>query len=164
MLAVAACTQTLMEEGVARSVTVRRISVLTDNITHYSVRGLPISRARFADELRNHIQQELGERAQPAGNAELIVVVKRVWLKSPGESLFMGGPSFIDAEVTVRRVSDGGIIAGPTKFSGVSQQQRLGGIFGAISAPSAQDDYQQTLRGFAIRINQALFEGGATTY
>ncbi len=164
ILALGACTQTLMEARVAQSVTIRRIVILTNSITQYSVREMAVTRARFAADLERHIRAELGNRVQPDGNAELIVVVKRIWLKSPGQSFLIGGPSFIDADVTVRRIADGLIIAGPTSFSAVSHHRRWGGIIGAMGAPSAQDDYLQTLRGFAVRINEALFEGGTTTY
>ena len=163
-VALTACTQTLMEPAVAQGVTVRRISVLTDNVTHFSVRELAIDRQRFAADLTAAVRSAIGARARGDGNAELIINVNRVWLKSPGESFLLGGPSFVDAEVTVRNVADGTVIAGPTTFSGISSQTRMGGIVGALSAPSAQDDYDHTLQGFATMINEALFEGGTTTY
>ena len=163
-VALAACTQTILEPEVAQSVTIRRVSVVMTNTAQYSVRELTISRDRFASDLKTQVERKLGNRFTRNGNAELIIAPKRVWLKTPGESLFIGGPSFIDAEVTVRRISDGATISGPSQFSGMAQQPRMGGIFGAMGAPSAQDDYRLTLEGFADMINAALFEGGATTY
>lgn len=161
--ALAACTQTIMEQNVAQSVTIRRVSVITTNISRYSVRELRISRERFAADLKAEIEGKLGRRQMANGNAELVVSVARVWLKSPAESLFFGGPSFIDTQVTVRRISDGVAISGPMQFSGTSGG-RLGGLFGAMGAPSALDDYRTTLAGFATMLNAALFEGGATSY
>lgn len=162
-VAIGACTQTILEPDVAQSVTIRRVVVLTSDLASYSVRELPISPDQLASDLQSHVEVELGNRRVPNGNADLIISVTRVLLKSPGLSFLAGGPSYINAQVEVRRVSDGAVISGPMTFSGNSGP-RMGGIFGAMSAPSAQDDYRMTLKGFAEMINAALFEGGATQY
>lgn len=136
----------------------------TSEIGQYSVRGLPISQDRFARDLTSEVERQLGSRRRTDGNADLIISVTRVLLKSPELSLIAGGKSFIDAKVLVRRVSDGSAIAGPTVFSGLPEETRMGGIVGVMTAPKALDDYNETIEGFAEMLYEALFEGGTTTY
>jgi hypothetical protein len=163
-LALAGCVQTLMSSETAQSVVIREISVSTAQLSSFSVRGLPLSQEQFANDLRRNVSRALGDRASPDGNADLVISVTRVLLKGPELALIAGGPSFIDARVLVRSVADGTPIAGPMTFSGMARDTRLGGIVGAATTPPAEEDYLMTLEGFAIMLNEALFEGGTNTF
>ena len=163
-LALAACTQTIMPTETAEGVSIRNVSVSTSELGQMSVRGLPISRQQFATDLTTAIEREISSSRSSSGNANLYVSVTRVLLVSPEQSFLVGGRSFIDAKVRVSRVSDGTLIAGPVVFSGLSDDVRMGGIVGAVTAPDARSDYEATVTGFAEMIREAMFEGGSTIY
>ncbi len=163
-LPLAACVQTVLTPEVAQDVTIRRVTVRTDQLGQMSVRGLPITPERLASDLQTALEGELGKRMSSSGNADLLISIDRVLLVSPGQSFVIGGRSFIDATVVVTRVSDGARIAGPKTFSGLPEGARPGGIIGAIAEPEAWEDYRTTVSGFATMLEKALFEGGAPIY
>ena len=155
------CVQTVVAPDRAAGLSIRNVTVELDALGTYNVRGLPISRQQFAADLADSIDTALGPRRSRAGNTDLVVSVTRVLIKGPEMSLIAGGQSFIDARVTLRNASDGSVISGPKVFSGLSQKTRLGGVIGALSAPSAAQDYRDTVAGFCRMLNAAIFEGGA---
>lgn len=163
MAGVAGCTQTIMEESVAAGVTIRTVQVDATGANKNSIRGLPLEPAQIEADIRSAVETEIADRRARNGNADLSITVNRLHLVPPEQSFFAGGQSFIDATVTVVG-RDGQTIAGPTKFSGQNESGRMGGIIGAISAPSPMEDYGNTLTGFAKQIREALFEGGATVF
>ncbi|MCA0045238.1 hypothetical protein [Celeribacter litoreus] len=163
-LGLAACTQTLIEPEVAQSLTIRNIGYSTANLRLMNVRGLPISEQQLVSDLDIAIRRELAPYMSRGGNADLHIDLTRVLLKGPEMSLVAGGNSFIDAKVSVTSVMDGTPVLEPKVFSGMEDEMRWGGIIGAMSAPPAQEDYDNTVNGFAVMLRQALFEGGATMY
>ncbi len=156
------CVQTVMEAEAARGVTIRAINVDTSRLKAMEIRGLPIAKDRFAKDLEAAIGREIASRRSKSGNADLYVVVTRVHLVSSGQSFMVGGRSFIDASIVVVRRSDGARIGELDKFSGWPEVPRMGGIVGALSAPSPAEDYAATLAGFADMLEDALFEGGSS--
>ncbi|MBW6418155.1 hypothetical protein [Celeribacter sp. PS-C1] len=163
-IGLAACTQTLMTPEVAQGLSIRNISYSTANLKSMSVRNLPITKEQLVADLDVAIRRELAPHLARNGNADMQIDLTRVLLKGPELSLVAGGQSFIDAKVSVTRVSDGTPILAPKVFSGMDDEMRWGGIIGAMSAPPAVKDYNDTVAGFAVMLRKALFEGGATLY
>ena len=71
--------------------------------------------------------------------------------------------SNVQAILQVKDVASGADIIPPTAITGNSEQLRLGGAIGVITAPNADVDYQQTIRGFAAAVRMRIFGGEAST-
>lgn len=136
-LALSTCMQTVMTPELAQTVTIRHVTVSTDELGQFTLRDLPITRAQFASDLDARVTAALAPHRSPRGTADLVISVRRVLLKSPEMALLVGGPSFIDATILVQRVSDGTPIAGPTTFSGTPEEVGMAGLVGVVTSPTA---------------------------
>lgn len=89
--------------------------------------------------------------------AILKVTPTKLSLISPGQSFLVGGRSLIEGIVTLESTS-GETLAGPLTVNGFTDELRAGGLLGAMTAPSAAEDYRRTLNGFANNVSRKLFE------
>ena len=109
-------------------------------------------------EIASDIGRALGRRMGGGGpsNANIDVRLKKVQLTSPVAAFAFGGPSAIEAEVTVTDASTGAILFGPESVRGTSEFLRLPGVIGVATSPTPEQDYRQTVQGFAAAVTQAI--------
>lgn len=149
---VIACTPRLLDDKAAAVLTVRNVTVDTSEIEGVKGRKMSFDMppAQIAADITAALREKLA--ASPTGNGDVVVKVQTVRLMSRLQEYALGGASFIKATITVTDVATGREIVPPTKITGASQRLRIGGIVGAVIAPTAKKDYEQTLKGFAINV------------
>ena len=153
-LCVAACDAPDAASPEASNLIVRNITVDTSKITGVEGREIVVAPAQISKDLLSALRTSLAKAG--TGNADIIVQVQQVELVSRGASVaFL--QSNIKAILTVRDASTGQDIVPPTAITGFSEQFRLGGVVGVVTAPSAEQDYQQTLRGFANTVRDRVY-------
>jgi hypothetical protein len=152
LIGLTACTPRLLDDKAAAGLTVRNVTVDTSAIE--GVKGRKMSFDMPPDQIAADITAALREKlgATPAGNGDVVVKVQTVRLMSRLQEYALGGASYIKGEITVTDVATGREIVPATKITGASQRLRIGGIIGAVVAPTAQKDYEQTLKGFAQNV------------
>lgn len=152
LIGLTACTPRLLDDRAAAVLTIRNVTVDTSAIE--GVKGRKMSFDVPPDQIAADITAALTEKlgAMPTGNGDVLVTVKTVRLMSRLQEYALGGASYIKGEITVTDVATGREIVPATKITGASQRIRIGGIIGAVVAPTAKKDYEQTLKGFAINV------------
>ena len=86
------------------------------------------------------------------------VTVDQVNLVSPGQSLLLGGTSTIKGTVSISNVATGSDILPVTNVSGLADGSYApGGIIGALSTKSPENDYENTVASFASDVKSRLF-------
>ena len=159
LVLLAACMEPLADESVTRNLVVRDIYINTDNIEGIEGREIVVSPEKIRADLTMALISELGYRRSDTGNADVVISITKVHLLSPGGSLMIGGNSFIKGVIKVTEVGTGKVLVPATKVTGLSEQKRLGGIIGAMSSPSAANDYRATIIGFARNVKNSLTAG-----
>lgn len=176
-LLLSACGQPKLTGEESSDLSVTRIQVLTAGLEQpVDGRQNDISAETLARDITNLLNQRLANRP---GNtsAELLVDVKNVNLIPRGVSALapLQSTSTVvmrltelvpvideDAEPTPQEDDEpvfefGRVIVPDTEISANSASWRLGGILGAATAPTLEDDYLQTLNGLAIAIEKRLY-------
>jgi hypothetical protein len=153
----AACSApTLVDESVSANWWVRDVFVDTSELSGVSGRSLAVASDQVGSDVDRALRQQLRglSRAQPV-NVE--VKIESVRLVSPGQSLLVGGLSTISGTVRVIDARSGEVLLPTSKISGSAQGYAPGGIIGALSRPSPEKDYQNTVAGFAVNTRKLLF-------
>ena len=148
-LALLGCTPRLLEDQAAANLIVRNVTVDTSAIT--GVAGRKMAYDVAPDQINADLTQALRARlhATPQGNGDVTVKITSVRLMSRMQEMMLGGASYVQGVITVTDVASGRQIVPSTKALSTSRRFRLGGPIGAAMAPTAADDYQQTIESFA---------------
>ena len=151
----AACeAEPLVDQAQAATIVPGNIVVDTSAISGIEGRELVVAPAQINADLTGALKTALKRPGAP--NADVYVTVKKVQLVSRGASVAFA-QSNIQAVLQVRNRAGGADIIAPTEITGLSEQFRLGGVIGVVTAPTAEQDYQQTIRGFAASVGDRLF-------
>jgi len=158
LIAVTACAAPLLNEEQAANLQVRSVTVDISQFENgVAGRNIAIPSAQVKADLEAALRRTLGASSQ--GNADVVVVLTKMWLVSPGQSIMLGGNSSITGIVSVASVHNGQPILAPTEVVGISNKRTVGGIIGALSRSSAEEDYRETITGFALNLKKRLFGG-----
>ncbi len=151
-----ACAQpVLVSEAQSRALVVGTIDIDMSRFQGVTGREFKLSPAQVEADVRKALRAVL---ARPGNaNADIKLVLDRVRLVSPGQAFAVGGQSSITGTLSVVGRANNTAIVPPTEVSGISEQVRLGGVIGAVTSPTADKDYQQTLRGFAASVHKQLY-------
>lgn len=123
-------------------------------------RETTLTPAQLAADLDAKITWALrAQRLNGATRAILTVAPRKVWLVSPGQAFALGGQSTIKGRVSLV-AETGEVLLPPTEIAGISAQVRSGGLLGAVTTPRADEDYRQTVAGFADKAVSQLFQSG----
>ena len=117
-------------------------------------RDLVVSREKVAKDISRAIGRRMDGRGP--SNANIDVRLNSVRLTSPGSAFAFGGPSSIEARVTVTDVDTGEILFGPEVIRGTSEFVRLPGVIGVATSPTPERDYEQTVEGFSVAVRAAI--------
>ena len=152
LLALLGCTPHMLEDQAAANLVVRNVTVDTAAITGVAGRKMAfdVPPAQINADLTQALQRKLHATAQ--GNADVAVTVKEVRLMSRMQEMMLGGASYVKGTLTVTDAATGRQIVTPTQVLATSQRFRVGGPIGAAVAPSAENDYHQTIAGFAQNV------------
>ncbi|MDZ4391893.1 hypothetical protein [Cypionkella sp.] len=155
-LALLGCTPHMLEDQAAANLIVRTVTVDTAAISGVAGRKMAfdVPAAQINADLTQALQRQL--RVTPQGNADVTVTVKEVRLMSRMQELMLGGASYVKGTLTVTDAATGRQIVAPTEVFATSQRFRVGGPIGAVVAPTAKDDYLQTIEGFAMNVRVRL--------
>ena len=148
-LALLGCTPRLLEDQAAANLVVRNVSVDTSAITGVDGRKMAydVAPAQIKADLETALRARL--RATPQGNGDVMVKITSVRLMSRMQEFMLGGASYVQGVITVTDAATGKQIVPPTKALSTSRRFRIGGPSGAAVAPTAAQDYQQTIESFA---------------
>lgn len=149
-----ACAPPLWDATTAAKVVLRSVEVDTAGIKDIKGRMYSVPPQTIDADLTAALQTKLN--VQTAGNADVTVVITSVRLVSRVQTFALGGASAIDGVVRVTDVATGRLILAPTHVKAISQRPRLRGMIGAVTAPTAAHDYQQTIAGFAANVAKRL--------
>lgn len=153
MLALLGCTAPhMLEDQAAANLVVRNVTVDTAAIAGVAGRRMAfdVPPAQINTDLTQALQRKLLPTAQ--GNADVRVTVTEVRLMSRMQEMMLGGASYVKGILSVTDATTGSQIVPPTKVFATSQRFRVGGPIGAAVAPNAENDYRQTIDGFAQNV------------
>ncbi|OBY25966.1 hypothetical protein [Leisingera sp. JC1] len=121
-------------------------------------REYTISETQFIQQLDAALTRQIQARGMNGGTkAVLSVTPTKLALVSPGQALVVGGRSQIEGIVTLK-TTQGETLVAPVTIKGFTDELRAGGLIGAMTTPSASEDYRRTLDGFANNVSRKLFE------
>lgn len=152
LLALLGCTPHMLEDQAAANLVVRNIAVDASAITGVAGRKMAfdVPPAQINTDLTQALQRKL--RPTAMGNADVKVTLTEVRLMSRMQEMILGGASYVKGTLTVSDAATGAQIVAPTKVFATSQRFRVGGPIGAAVAPTAENDYLQTIEGFAQNV------------
>ncbi len=153
VLALLGCTAPhMLEDQAAANLVVRNVTVDTSAITGVAGRKMAfdVPPAQINADLTQALQRKLVPT--PQGNADVRITVTELRLMSRMQEMMLGGASYLKGSLSVTDAATGRQIVAPTKVFATSQRVRVGGPIGAAVAPSAADDYRQTIAGFAQNV------------
>ncbi len=153
VLALLGCvTPHMLEDQAAANLVVRKVTVDTSAITGVAGRksAFDVPPAQINADLTQALQRKL--RPTPQGNADVTVRVTEVRLMSRVQEMMLGGASYVKGTLIVTDAATGQQIVAPTAVIATSQRVRVGGPIGAAVAPSAENDYHETIEGFAQNV------------
>ncbi|WP_415921746.1 hypothetical protein [Tateyamaria sp. SN6-1] len=132
--------------------------VTVDMSTFVGIEGRQIDKS--ADQVAGDVSRALTNRLAATGaakpTADVDIQLSSVRLTSRGAAFAFGGPSRVIGVVTVRDVQDGTVVFGPRRVEAASSTLRLPGVVGVATSPSVEDDYRQSIAGFAAAVEQLL--------
>ena len=122
-------------------------------MTSIKGRDLVVSPVKIQSDIAAVLQTALERPGE--GNADVRVTVQKVQLVARGASVaFLQSNG--QAILHVTDVANGADIIAPTAITGNSEELRLCCAIGIIIAPLAEEDYDQTIRGFAEAVSARL--------
>lgn len=159
-LAGCATNAPLLESDARAIYAVQNVTVNTNRMTGAAVRGRvnEYSHEKVSRDVRATLSQRL--KADPRGirNVDVSVELSRFSLVSPGQSFLIGGASQITGVVMVRDSKTGQVVLERATITGTAKGVYTpGGLAGAISTRSVEDDYRNTIAGFATDVERHLF-------
>ena len=159
---VAACTDPVAtQQTTAAGLVPAQVSVDVSAIQGITGREFVRSPQQIQSDVSAALAQQIPTRT--AGNADVRIALREVRLTSPGNAVAFGGRSRIVALVQILDVRTGAPLRPTKEITGFADQIRPGGLIGAALTPSAQADYDQTLRGFASTVAAQLSAGDTAT-
>ncbi|MEL7131954.1 MAG: hypothetical protein AAGK77_06040 [Pseudomonadota bacterium] len=161
-LAFAACTASAPSNGARVSpADIVSTTVRVDTASFAGIEGRDINVP--SRQIASDITSALSRRMDGFGPSNAIIDVRldKVQLTSPGSAFAFGGPSAIEARVTVTDAESGAILFGPQDIRGTSEFVRLPGVIGVATSPTPERDYDQTVEGFAIAVQSAISGTGS---
>tara|TARA_R110002126_G_C10222381_1_gene479169 strand:+ start:91 stop:621 length:531 start_codon:yes stop_codon:yes gene_type:complete len=159
-VALAACAEPLVDAQVAGQLNVVSVSVDVSGIQGVKGRMIEIAPERVERDIRATLASQLRQGSVGSRDVKADLVVQRFRLVSPGESLMVGGTSIISGLMTVTDAKTGEVIVPPTTVVGTAKNGwQPGGLLGAMTKASItpEDDYKQTVAGFAADVRKRLF-------
>ena len=153
LLTLLGCTAPhMLEDQAAANLVVRNITVDTSAITGVAGRKMAfdVTPAQINADLTQALQRKLVPTAR--GNADVRVTVTELRLMSRMQEMMLGGASYVKGTLSVTDAVTGAQIVVPTAVLATSQRVRVGGPIGAAVAPTAQNDYRETMDGFAQNV------------
>ena len=156
-LALTACsTASVQRVGEASTLNITEVTVNTAGVPGITGRDLNRSPAALAADIDNAVTQTVAASSNPAGTSAVVMIdVSEVKLANV-VSRVAAQTSLIRGTLTVTG-ADGAVIVPPQEITGNSAGLRLAGTAGAILTPSIENDYRETLTGFAQTVNNLLF-------
>ncbi|MDB5666679.1 hypothetical protein [Cypionkella sp.] len=152
LLTLLSCAPRLLEDQAAANLVVRNVTVDTSAITGVAGRKMDfdVSPAQIKADLTAALRNKL--RATPQGHGDVTVKITSVRLMSRMQEMMLGGASYVQGTLMVADTVTGQQIVPPTKVFATSQRLRVGGPIGAAVAPTAKQDYHETLESFAMNV------------
>ena len=136
------------------------VEVTIDMSDFEGVEGRELSRTEdeIAADVGNAVATALAEKSDPSGAAATVeIALKRIELANP-VSRAVAQSSNIRADVSV--VTEDAVRIVPMQaVVGNSDGIRLAGTLGVLTTPGVDKDYSDTVAGFAMTLQQLLFEG-----
>jgi len=162
---VAGCyAEPLLQNSPREQYSVRQVTVDTAAFTGVTGRVNEFSKEDVARDIRATLAHALRKSATGTTPVDVTVRLTGVHLVSPGQSLLIGGTSAISGVLEVKDVRSGAMVLEPTKVYGTAKGAYApGGIIGAISTRSVDDDYRRTIAGFSGDVERRLFGAVDTT-
>lgn len=135
---------------------VTEVIVDTTGVPGITGRDLSRSSAALAADIDNAVTQTIAASSNPAGTPAVVSIdVAEVKLANV-VSRAAAQTSLIRGTLTVTG-EDGSVIVPSQEITGTSAGLRLAGTAGAILTPTVENDYRETLTGFAQTVNKLLF-------
>ena len=156
-VALTACAEAPSTVPVSSGFVPVRINVDGSGLNGITGREYQRSVEQIESDVSNALTQQIAVRAD--GNADVRIVLREVRLTSPGNAVAFGGRSRILALIQITDPQTGQALQPAAEITGFANQIRPGGLIGAALTPSAQNDYDQTLIGFAETVMTRLSEG-----
>ena len=157
----AACTEPLMTQGQSENLVVRNISVDVSALSGVTGRQIDVPAEQIGADVKAALEKAL---ARPGpGNADLAVVVQSVKLTSPGAAAAFGGNSKISVLMTITDAKTGDVLLPTREVRGYSDVLRLPGVIGVATSPSRENDYRQTVDGFAQSVKEQIYGDDAAS-
>lgn len=152
ILALLGCTPRLLDDQAAANLIVRSVVVDTSAISGVAGRkmGFDVPPSQINFDLTMALKAKL--RATPQGNADVTVTVTSVRLMSRMQEFMLGGASYVHGTISVTDAATGQQIVAPADILATSRRFRFGGPIGAAVAPTAENDYRQTIESFATSV------------
>lgn len=175
----------LIPEASAEDMWVERVVVKTDQLKGVRGRDFKPSNERIAADLTRYLNRRLkttgrssaydrvyqgrggfppvgvpapkSPRAVASRPVVLEVSLRRLYLVSPGQSILVGGLSQAEGVVRVLDARSGKVVVPPTEIAKTAAGYAPGGLLGAATRGSAEQDYMKTLATFANMIEHRLF-------
>ncbi len=153
-----------MDPEVSSRMVVQDISVSTSSLSGVSGRSISIPPSQVQADISRALAARMRGRGMPGGNpVQVSVDVQRVALVSPGQSLLIGGVSTVSATVSVADLYTGTVLLPATEMTATSEGWAPGGIIGASSRGTPEQDYQRTVASFADAVAQRLLGANAAS-
>ena len=163
---VAACSEqkAIVSRSIASQITITDVQLDMSNIPLNSKgnvrtgRQIVLTRERLGKDIDVLVTRAVAARDfNGPVKATLKIVPSSIMLVSPGQAWAVGGRSNIEGIVSLTSASGQQLLA-PTTIKGFSETFRASGLIGAMTSPEADQDYQQTVNGFAQNAMRKLFE------
>ncbi|MCP5072767.1 MAG: hypothetical protein GY947_05650 [Rhodobacteraceae bacterium] len=160
-LAVSACVpEPLLDASAASGYSIRSVDIDVSAIEGLKG-GREITktpeqiRADIDGTVTHVLQQASAENGRPL---KVSIAVDSVALVSPGQALLLGGVSTIRGMLTATDAKTGDVVIPATKVFGTAKGGWApGGILGAASTKTPENDYKATVVGFANDVKLRLF-------
>ncbi len=115
-----------------------------------------VSRKRLASDLTAALTTKLGAVSNPNGlPSNVNVTVEEVHLADIVERALVG-TSYVVSTISVTDAATGEVIIAPTEVRGNSGQLRAGGVIGAATTQSVENDYKLAVQGYADALVASL--------
>ncbi|WP_458878255.1 hypothetical protein [Arenibacterium sp. CAU 1754] len=120
-------------------------------------REIAVPPAQIKTDLRNALLGTLRSANSGGRPVKVNLLIERVYLVSPGQSMMIGGVSTIRGTLWITDAKTGAVVLKQTKVQGTAKGGYvLGGVIGVALTKSPQDDYRATVAGFAADVKKRL--------
>jgi hypothetical protein len=139
------------------SLKVVEVSVDTSAIEGVQGRAISVPPAQIGADIRSTLLASLGNNAGDRP-VKVNLLVERVVLVSPGQSMLVGGVSTITGTMWIVDARNGAVLMKPATVRGTAKGGWVGGgLIGVALTKEPQEDYRATVAGFAADVRKRLF-------